>query len=259
MIRIGTSGFSYKDWVGPFYPLDLPREEWLSYYAGEFDTTELNFTYYRQPDSKTLSRMVQKVPTGFQFSVKAFQKLTHSRDAESADFQEFIAGVQPLVEAGMLACILAQFPYSFHATQGNAAYLGRLREELANLPVVVEFRNVQWIKPKTFDYLRSLDLGFCCADQPQLKGLIPPIAEATSDIAYVRFHGRNAAKWWRHDEAWERYDYRYSEIELLEWVPKLRTLDEAAETTFVYANNHWQGQAIDAARQLKLMLLDETL
>jgi uncharacterized protein YecE (DUF72 family) len=87
-----------------------------------------------------------------------------------------------------------------------------------------------------------------------LKGLLPPIAEATSNVAYVRFHGRNAAKWWQHEQAYERYDYTYSREELGEWTPKIGKLNQAAETVFVFANNHFRAQGIDTARQLRLML-----
>jgi uncharacterized protein YecE (DUF72 family) len=86
---------------------------------------------------------------------------------------------------------------------------------------------------------------------------MPPVAVATGPTAYVRFHGRNAAKWWQHEEAWERYDYTYSDEELLEWVPKIRQLDEEAPLTLVYMNNHWQGQAVGAARQLKMLMEKE--
>jgi uncharacterized protein YecE (DUF72 family) len=125
---------------------------------------------------------------------------------------------------------------------------------MGELPVVMEFRNREWISPQIFDLLRELRLGFCCVDQPHLKGLIPPIAEVTGPVAYVRFHGRNAAKWWQHEESWERYDYTYTTEELSEWVPKIKSLNEQAEMTFAFANNHWQGQAVDTARQLKMLL-----
>jgi len=81
MIRVGTSGFSYKDWVGPYYPPDLSERDWLAFYAREFLTCELKFTYYRLPDAKTLARMAGKTPPGFLFTLKAFQGLTHERDA----------------------------------------------------------------------------------------------------------------------------------------------------------------------------------
>ena len=105
-----------------------------------------------------------------------------------------------------------------------------------------------------FGWLRRYGLGFCCVDEPPLPNLLPPIAEATSNIAYVRFHGRNKEKWWQHEHAYERYDYSYSPEELEEWLPKIRYLDNIAERTFVFANNHWRGQAVSTIRQLRMML-----
>ncbi len=253
MIYVGTSGYSYDDWVGPFYPPGLPKKDWLSFYAQEFRACEINYTYYRLPSAKTLAAMSGKTPEGFCFTVKASKELTHEREDADA-FAAFRAGIEPLVQDGKLGCILAQFPYSFHATPGNRTYLVRLREQLAGLPIAVEFRNRAWLEQETFDLLTELGLGFCAVDEPRLEGLIPPVAVATSDIAYVRFHGRNARKWWRHENAWERYDYTYSDAELGEWKPKIESLAEKAETVFVFANNHWQGQAVSTARQLRLLL-----
>lgn len=122
------------------------------------------------------------------------------------------------------------------------------------MPVVVEFRNARWLREDVFGWLRSHGLGFCCVDEPPLPNLLPPIAEATSNIAYVRLHGRNKEKWWQHEHAYERYDYTYSPEELEEWLPKIRYLDSMAERTFVFANNHWQGQAVSTIRQLRMML-----
>lgn len=254
MIRIGTSGYSYDDWVGPFYPGDLNKSDRLVYYAGEFDTTELNFSYYRQPNPWILERIAAKVPDGFVFTIKAFRGLTHEREDNASEFQTFVEALQTLREQEKFGCILAQFPYSFHARPENRHYLRQLRDRLGELPVVVELRNRAWITEETFELLRAMELGFCCVDEPRLNGLLPPIAEATASVAYVRFHGRNAGKWWRHDEPWERYDYTYSKEELEEWVPKIQKLEERAGTTFVFANNHWQGQAVDTARQLRMLL-----
>ncbi len=253
MIRIGTSGFSYDDWIGPVYPEGLPSRDHLAFYAREFSTVEINTTYYRVPNVSMVQGWVNKTPAGFLFSVKAYQGLTHER--EEPDFASFVAALQPLVEAGKLACVLAQFPYSFHPTPDNRGYLGRLRDGFGDLPVVVEFRNAGWVGQPTFDLLRSLELGFCCVDEPRLKGLLPPVAVATGPVAYVRFHGRNAAKWYNHEQAWERYNYTYSMAELAEWKPKLRELDAAAELTLVYFNNHYVGQAARGARDLGQLLL----
>jgi uncharacterized protein YecE (DUF72 family) len=256
-ILIGTSGFSYKDWVGPVYPKGLPRQEWLAFYGSEFPTCELNFSYYRIPDARTLGRMAAKVPDGFLFSVKAFRGITHEREEPEPQMKQFAAALTPLIDAKKFACVLAQFPHSFHANQTNRAYLERVREGFGDLPVVVEFRSRDWISERTFDELRALDLGFCCVDQPRFKSLVPPVAVVTGPVAYVRFHGRNRAKWWQHDEAWERYDYTYSDEELVEWVPKIRQLDAEAPLTLVYMNNHWQGQAVGTARQFKLLINED--
>lgn len=257
-ILIGASGFSYKDWVGPFYPEGLPQREWLAYYAGEFSTCELNFSYYRIPSAKTLEQIGAKVPEGFLFSIKAFRGITHEREEPQPQIDQFTQALKPLIEAHQFACVLIQFPHSFHANPENRDYLKRVREGFGDLPAVVEFRSRGWITERTFDELRALNLGFCCVDQPRFDKLVPPTAVVTAPVAYVRFHGRNRAKWWRHDEAWERYDYTYSEEELEEWTPKIERLDEQAERTLVYMNNHWQAQAIDTARKLKQLLLEGT-
>jgi uncharacterized protein YecE (DUF72 family) len=253
-ILVGTSGFHYKDWVGPVYPEGLPQQEWLSFYASQFPTCELNFSYYRIPDARTLDSMAAKVPDGFLFSVKAFRGITHERKEPGPQMEQFSLSLKVLADAGKLACVLAQFPYSFHANDANRSYLGQVREGFGDLPVVVEFRSREWISQETFDQLRSLNLGFCCVDQPRFKNLVPPVAEATGPVAYVRFHGRNRDKWWQHEEAWERYDYTYSDEELEEWVPRIRELDAAAPLTLVYMNNHWQGQAVGTANQLRMLL-----
>lgn len=256
MLHIGTSGYSYDDWVGPVYPPGLAKRDFLAYYASEFSTVEVNSTYYAVPSPRTLAAMEAKTPADFRFTVKAHQDMTHKRADNAAVFAAFKAAMEPLVQTGKLACVLAQFPFSFHATDPNRQYLAETCERLAPLPVVAEFRNREWLTDRTFAGLRRLGIGFCCVDEPRLPGLIPPVAEATSDIAYVRFHGRNAAKWWEHKEAYERYDYTYRAEELAEWVPKVRSLQEKARDVYLFANNHYQGQAVDTARQLKL-LLDE--
>ncbi len=253
-VLIGTSGFSYKDWVGPVYPEGLPKPEWLAFYAREFPTCELNFTYYRIPDAHTLDRMAAKVPDGFLFSVKAYRGITHERKDPNPQIEQFTAALSPLIDAEKFACVLIQFPHSFHAEERNRDYVKRVRDGFGDVPAVVEFRSREWIDERTFDELRALGLGFCCVDQPRFENLVPPVAVATGPVAYVRFHGRNTQKWWRHKEAWERYDYTYSADELSEWVPKIRELDAEVPLTLVYMNNHWQGQAVGAARQLKLLM-----
>ncbi len=254
MLYLGTSGFSYNDWVGHFYPHKMPRQEWLRHYSHEFNTLELNSSYYAIPKLSVLKNMIAKTGEGFLFSIKANQSMTHTRQDENAVFVAFVQMLRPFIDAGKLGCILAQFPYSFGFNLQNQDYVKLFRERVGDLPLVVEFRNVQWIKPEIFEWLRSQNLGFCCVDEPKLPQLLPPVAEVTSNIGYIRFHGRNAAKWWQHEYAYERYDYTYSIEELAEWLPKIRKLDSLAEKTFIFANNHWQGQAVNTIRQLRLMV-----
>jgi uncharacterized protein YecE (DUF72 family) len=254
MIYFGTSGFSYDDWVGNFYPAGIPRHQWLAYYAREFNTCEINSTFYALPKAANIKAMVQKTGEGFLFSVKANQEMTHLREDNAEVFQAFRQVIEPVIAAGKLGCILAQFPYSFRLTRENWDYLKLLKERMGDLPVVVEFRNAQWLRDEVFGWLRHLELGFCCVDEPPLPNLLPPLAEATSAVGYVRLHGRNSAKWWKHEQAYERYDYSYNSQELSEWLPKIKKLDRMSDRTFVFANNHWHGQAVDTIRQLRVML-----
>ena len=258
MIYIGTSGFSYDDWVGPYYPVDLAKKDWLAFYAKEFKALEINFTYYRMPNARTLAGMARKVPSDFLFTVKATQEMTHTRDADAGLFPQFVDALQPLVEQGKFGAILAQFPSSFHNTPENVGYLKAFRARWGELPVVVEFRNAQWLTEATFALLREHSLGFCCVDEPRLEGLMSPLAVVTSPTGYVRFHGRNAENWWGDDRpAWQRYDYLYDEKELSEWLPGIEEMSDKADRVYVIFNNHYKGQAPANARQFERMLRAE--
>jgi uncharacterized protein YecE (DUF72 family) len=158
VIYVGTSGFSYDDWVGPYYPADLPKKDWLTFYAKEFNALEINFTYYRLPNARTLEGMAKKVPRGFLFTVKATQEMTHARDADAALFFQFHHALLPLIEAKKFGGVLAQFPASFRNTAASADYLRQFRERLADLPVVIELRHAEWLQEETFARLRELAL-----------------------------------------------------------------------------------------------------
>lgn len=253
-ILIGTSGFSYDDWRGHFYPPDLKKGEMLPFYARRFPAVEVNSTYYRLPSAATMFQMARKVPEGFRFAVKASGEMTHSEEHQPAAYAQFREAMEPLREAGMLGCVLAQFPWSFRRTPEHLDYLRALRDELEGIPTVVEFRNAEWITEDLFDRLRGLGLGYCCVDEPRLKGLVPPVVTATAPTSYVRFHGRNAARWWKHEHSWERYNYLYSAEELAEWAPKIQELAAQTEQTYVFFNNHYEGKAGHNARQLAGLL-----
>jgi uncharacterized protein YecE (DUF72 family) len=252
MIHIGTSGFSYKDWVGPVYPKGLPEKDWLPFYAAAFDTVELNVTFYRIPSARNTEAWVRRTPDGFRFSVKAFRGLTHEREAP--DFTTFANSIRPITEAGKLGCVLAQFPNSFHPVPENRVYLEKLRDGLRELPLVAEFRHIAWARPEFVQLVRDLKIGYCCVDEPQLAGLMPPQAVATSPIGYIRFHGRNGAHWYEHEDPADRYDYAYRPEELEEWLPRIQQVDDEAEETYVYFNNHPHGHGVAGAKVLGKLL-----
>ena len=256
-IRVGTSGYSFKDWVGPIYPERLPQKEWLSYYAREFDTVEINSTYYRVPSPYMMAALVRKVrPKEFVFVVKVPKEMTHERGKFDETVEPFLSGIQPMLDAGCLGSLLAQFPYSFKRRQESLRHLERLREAIPrDIPLHVEFRNEWWYRPEVFDFLREHDLGFVNVDLPPLSGLPQEkTAIVTNGIGYFRFHGRNAAKWWDHEEAGERYDYLYSEQELEEWIPAIQEAASKAKLTFIFMNNCHRGKSAINAVQLQRRL-----
>lgn len=254
-IFIGTSGYSYDDWLGYFYPPKLPRSKMLEYYAQEFPFTEVNSSFYALPSPKMCEGLAKKTPANFVFTVKAHKSMTHERPGNVEEFaKRFLFALQPLLGAGKLGAVLLQFPYSFHNTPENRRYLAKLNALFSTVPAVVEFRHHTWTGKATWDFLRELGLGYTCVDEPALKGLVRPAVVCTAPVAYVRFHGRNAAKWWNHEQAYERYDYLYTEEELREWVPGIKSLAAEAERVFVAFNNHYRGQAVINARMLREML-----
>jgi len=254
LFYIGTAGYSYQDWVGIVYPDGTKKGNMLELYAREFPFAEINSTYYHLPGSNMIKGIMAKTPPAFRFAVKAFRRMTHDRDAGKETFVRFTEALAPLVDSGKLAFVLAQFPYSFHHTGENRAYLRRFREMLPGLPVAVEFRNFRWICQDTFEFLRNIGLSFVCVDEPNLKGLIKPLAVVTVPPAYVRFHGRNASRWYEHKESYERYDYLYAKDELEEWLPRLASLREKAGEVYVSFNNHYRGQAVTNARMIREMI-----
>lgn len=267
-IVIGTSGYSYNDWVGPYYPEGTRAADYLSHYAADFEITELNFSYYRMPEPQMLTRLVEKTPEGFRFVLKAHRSLTHERTPRwRDDVTRFREAAAALTSAGRGAGILLQFPYSFHYTRENRRYLGELTEALAGPaasgaaagkgertgpappPLFVEYRNAEWQRESVYEEMRRRNLALVMTDLPRLRGLPAPASVVTADRAYLRFHGRNAARWWEGDNR-SRYDYLYSDAELAEWVGPIRSVGERVDELIVMFNNHANAQAVTNAKVL---------
>jgi uncharacterized protein YecE (DUF72 family) len=254
MIKIGTSGFSYPEWRGLFYPEKLPQQQMLDFYAHHFAAVEINATYYHIPSVRNMTAMATRAEGRLEFAVKAHQDMTHSREKYAGALPLFREALGPLRESASLGCILVQFPFSFKAIPANQDFLRRVLGDLRPDPVVVEFRHRSWMTDETFGLLQSQGAAYCSVDEPRLPNLPPAIARATAPPAYVRFHGRNRERWWAHAEAWERYDYLYSEAELREWVPRIRSLADATGKCYAFFNNHARGQAVTNARMLADLL-----
>ena len=249
-IRVGTSGYSFADWTGSFYPSGTQRSRMLDEYVLHFDVVEINSSYYRIPSADMFERMERKTPDGFEFVVKLYKGMTHEMDDDESACRAFADAVSPLKNAGKFAGYLAQFPWKFKNNEEARAHLMKLRRGFPDDPLFVEFRHDSWIVPHTFSLLREGGLGYCSVDEPNLKGLVPPLVEATTDTGYVRLHGRNARNWWGRGGG-DRYDYDYSAEELREWSEKLLSLEEKVKKVYAFFNNCHAGHA---ARNAELMI-----
>ena len=270
-ILVGTSGYSFADWVGPFYPRGTRPGDYLAFYARHFETVEVNSTYYRVPSPAAVEKMARKTPPGFRFMVKLNQAMTHERSLEPQLVRDFRAALEPLKAAGKYEGLLAQFPWRFRRTRESESHLAALRDSLAGEPLFVEFRHASWAAPDLAGWLRDRRLGYCAVDEPPLAGLMPPLAMVTGDDAYVRFHGRNAGNWWggrpsastgagaREAGSGDRYDYDYRADELKEWVQKVRELAEQARRTYLFFNNCHAGQAARSAKLMQELLRQQNL
>ncbi|MFO7651257.1 MAG: DUF72 domain-containing protein [bacterium] len=262
-IRVGTSGFSFDDWLGRVYPVDLPKTKMLEFYEGTlgFDAVELNYTYYSMPVPRTLAGMLARTGSGFEFVVRSHRDMTHDiwadedrrvlKDTAPA-FAQFRAGIAPLVESGRLGCVLVQLPSFFWPTPANLEYVRRVPELLGGVRLVVEFRNRAWLKPQTFEFLKTAGLGYCVVDEPPLPRLLPFEPRRTSDVAYFRLHGRNMA--WFTAGREERYNYLYTKEELAGFVPAVHSLAAGAGGGYVFFNNCHAGAAARNALMMKQML-----
>jgi uncharacterized protein YecE (DUF72 family) len=248
-VRIGTSGFSFPDWDGAFYPRGLPSGRRLEFYARYFPTVEINSTYYGIPEPRTFRLLLEKSPGDFDFVVKAHQSMTHEEATPPESYDQLLRAVEPVRAADRLEGILAQFPWRFRRTPEAERHLLDMRARLDGLPLFAEFRHDSWAREEVFDFLTGHGIGYCCVDEPALEGLVPPVARLTTEVAYVRFHGRNAKNWWGGEG--DRYDYDYRPEELAEWHRKIRELAERAKKTYVFFNNCHAGQA---ARNARLMM-----
>jgi uncharacterized protein YecE (DUF72 family) len=288
-VRVGTSGWSYPSgkgtWNGLFYPktrskrAGTDRFDELRFYAGHFDTVEVNTTFYGQPRGEVTRGWAERSPAGFDFSLKLYQKFTHPKMFREAalktapgsegalldllalvtqsDIDEFRSGIDPLASAGKVGALLAQFPPSFKDSPQARDYLARLLRMFAEYPTAVELRHRSWSDSMgdTVSLLNAFGAAWVQIDEPKFRFSIRQnyLPNVTS-FYYMRLHGRNAAQWWKHDKSEDRYNYLYSTGELQEFSETAKAARELVKKSYLYTNNHFSSKSVVNAVMLKAQL-----
>ncbi|HOQ82170.1 MAG TPA: DUF72 domain-containing protein [Candidatus Ratteibacteria bacterium] len=264
-VKIGTSGFSFPDWKGVVYPEGISTGKMLEYYSEYlgFNAVEINSTYYHIPAPENLEAMAKKTRPDFIFSVKAYKGITHDffddrletkpdvKQVEESSIK-FKEAIIPLKKMNKLGAVLLQFPVFFYPSSDSYDFIIRLKEILVDLPLVIEFRNIAWASTKHYDFLKKNNIAFCAVDEPKLHRLMPLNNVITSNIAYLRCHGRN--KNWFNTPVSERYNYNYSDQELEEIERVARSMMEKSEISFIFFNNCHAGYAAKNAMKFAEML-----
>jgi len=266
----------------------------LRFYAEHFDTVEVNSSFYGQLRPEVTSTWAERTPKGFEFSVKLYQKFTHPRmfreaalesappldsrsgrpeqsrkggadgsllDALSqvtqSDIDDFRAGIDPLVIAGKLGALLAQFPPSFKDTPASREYLAHVLHAFRDYPVAVELRHRTWSDAvaDTVAMLNAFGAAWVQIDEPKFRFSIRQnYLPNVQTFYYMRLHGRNVAQWWRHDKTEDRYNYLYSAKELQEFADVAGAAKELVRKSYMYMNNHFASKSVVNAIMLKAQL-----
>ena len=281
-IRVGTSGWSYPSgkgtWNGIFYPAQparrprgAPKFDELAFYAEHFDTVEVNSSFYRVPTVATVQKWVERTPAGFEFSLKLYQKFTHPDMFAKAtgadpsrlgqkDVDDFREALEPLMNAGRMGALLAQFPASFKNDPESSGYLEWLLKAFKDYPMAVELRHRSWSEhPKeTARLLSAHDAALAQIDEPKFKTSIrQTLLPNVKSVYYLRLHGRNAAQWWKHEASEDRYNYLYTPEELQPFAEAAKAASREVKKAYLYANNHFSAKSVANAAILKAQLGQE--
>jgi uncharacterized protein YecE (DUF72 family) len=293
-ILVGTCSWTDPTLIrsGRFYPAEAKSAEArLQFYASQFRLVEVDSSYYSMPSEATAVLWTQRTGPHFVFDVKAFRlftmhptplqllpkdireslpsELRHKTSVYQRDLPQritdelwtrFDQALLPLDSAGKLGIVLFQFPPWYYPGDEQRDYILSCKQKLPQYRIAVEFRHNSWVNEKnregTLSFLRENNLPFVCVDEPQgFTSSMPPIAQTTSDLSLVRFHGRNRSTWEKQGiTTAERFNYLYSENELRDWVPRIKRLAEKTQQCHVLFNNCHEDKAVNNARQIKLML-----
>jgi uncharacterized protein YecE (DUF72 family) len=247
-IHLGTSGWSYNEWEGPFYRKGEKRK--LRAYSNIFKIVEIDSTFYRNPSKETVMGWLKYSPPDFVFTAKMPQLITHVKrlglkGAVKADLNTYFDLMRPLQLGGKLGCFLIQLPPKCDCNTDNLEMFFGMLDPMFRY--AVEFRNTSWFKDETWDLLNKYDVAYTIVDEP----LLPPEIHLTTDFAYFRWHGKGEKIW---------FDYRYSKEELDAWVPKVQETSKSVKKIYGFFNNHYHGYAPENCLYLleKLGLLSKT-
>ncbi len=239
----GTSGWSYKEWVGPFYD---KSSKMFSHYKRFFNTAEINSTFYVYPSRSIIYGLNRTAPKNFIFSAKLPRLITHQKRLKPAlkvenDLFRFLELLNPLKIAGKLGCILIQLPPSFIYERDIENFEAFLELIPKGYDFVAEFRDHSWMQDNTWRLLEKYNVAYCIVDEP----LLSPEIHLTADFTYFRWHGRGTRPW---------YDYHYSIEELEEWVPRVEEVRNRVDRIYGYFNNHYHGYAVENCIEILEML-----
>ena len=292
-LKIGISAWTEKTLIesGWYPPGTRDAESRLRYYATQFPIVEVDATYYALPARHQVEVWDERTPPGFTMNVKAHALFTghytdarrlprdlrdelppalrtkarlYPKDIPGELFEEltrrFRDALDPLVQSGKLGLVLLQYPVWFTRSPEHRRALATAQERLPGCRVAVEFRNRYWMserhRDETLALLRAFGLAYTAVDEPQgFASSVPPVAEATADVALVRFHGRNVRTWDRPmPSAAARMSYEYTPAELREWVPRLQRLAASAPEVHVIMNNCHRDYAVKNATQMMALV-----
>jgi uncharacterized protein YecE (DUF72 family) len=246
-IHLGTSGWSYNEWEGPFYRKGEKRK--LRAYASVFKIVEIDSTFYRNPSLGTVMGWLKYSPSDFVFTAKMPKLITHDKKLGlngeiKSDLATYFDLMRPLQLGGKLGCLLIQLPPKCDCNYDNLESFFGLLDPMFRY--AVEFRNPSWLRNKTWDLLKKYDVSYTIVDEP----LLPPEVHLTTDFAYFRWHGKGQNIW---------FDYRYSTEELDSWAPKIQKTSKSVKKAVGFFNNHYHGYAPENCLYLleKLGLMSE--
>ena len=267
----GTAGWSYKDWVGSFYPKAQSKDfDWLEFYSGFFNTVEVNSTYYTYVSPKVVEGWINKVEAkdDFLFTIKLHQDFTHKRKFSEEQIKAVKYHLDKLENSNRLGGLLIQFPYSFDMNKENAIHVKKLTEIFSEYEKFIEVRHKSWFVQRFFDFVKKGKSSLCTIDQPVIGEAVEFKPLNIGDNLYVRFHGRNEKAWKKsisgfgekqsYEQQSERYDYLYTPGELIEIEQTIKEVLDTVKKIFIIMNNHPHGNAVANALEL-LHLLSERM